>query len=42
MKRLWIIVAAIAVVTIEICMLIISMAKDKTSPIITVYQEKIA
>lgn len=42
MKRLWIIVAAIAVVTIEICMLIIGMAKDKTSPIITVYQEKIA
>ena len=42
MKRLWIIVAAIAVVTLEICMVIIGMAKDKTSPIITVYQEKIA
>lgn len=42
MKKMWIAVAAIAVVTIEICILILGIAKDKTAPIITVYQEKIA
>ena len=42
MKRMWIAVAAIAVVAIEICILILGMTKDKTSPTITVYQEKIA
>lgn len=42
MKKMWIAVAAIAVVTIEICILILGIAKDKTAPTITVYQEKIA
>ena len=42
MKKLWIAVAAIAVVTIEVCMLIMGLTKDKTSPIITVYQDRIA
>lgn len=42
MKKMWIAVAAIAVVAIEICILILGIAKDKTAPIITVYQEKIA
>lgn len=42
MKKMWIVVAAIAVVAIEICILILGIAKDKTAPIITVYQEKIA
>lgn len=42
MKKMWIAVATIAVVTIEICILILGIAKDKTAPTITVYQEKIA
>lgn len=42
MKKMWIAVAAIAVVTIEICILILGIVKDKTAPTITVYQEKIA
>lgn len=41
MKKLWIAVAAIAVVTIEVCILILGLAKDKTGPIITIYQEQI-
>lgn len=42
MKKMWMAVAAIAVATIEICILILGITKDKTAPIITVYQEKIA
>lgn len=42
MKKMWMAVAAIAVATIEICILILGITKDKTAPTITVYQEKIA
>ena len=42
MKKMWMAVAAIAVATIEICIMILGVTKDKTAPTITVYQEKIA